>query len=561
MLNHLHIHNFAIVPTLDLEIQAGFTAITGETGAGKSILVDALGLLLGERSDAGWVRPGAERAELTAEFSVKNNEEARKWLEDSELSSDDSCLLRRTINSSGRSRAWINGSPVTVAQIQSLGQLLVEIHGQNEHLRLTRTAEQFRLLDGSGQYERELSQLENAFSQWQQVTRELQNLENDASLSSSELEFLNYQLTELQQYDLSADAVDALQTEHDRLAAGGSLLDALNASIELLDPDSSVDSAGINSDLNSALSHLRKFTSLDEDINDACGMLQEAGVICAEATRSLNAARERVDLNPARFEAVSKTLGQLHDLARKHHVRMDDLEAHMLALEKRVEDAGSSEQRRQQLQAELHKRLDDYRLAAKQLHVKRKQHAGELSGRVIALMAELGMAGGTFDLSVTLNPQARPALRGDDEVQIKISANPGLPPGPLNKIASGGELSRISLAIKVASSGGRETITQIFDEVDAGIGGETANAVGRLMKRLSGNGQALCVTHLAQVAVCATHQLQVRKATGKGSTLVDTSLLDGAARVDEIARMLSGKISEQSRAHALELLNTGSLAG
>lgn len=211
------------------------------------------------------------------------------------------------------------------------------------------------------------------------------------------------------------------------------------------------------------------------------------------------------------------------------------------------------------MKAELQNSLADYRVAAKNLHMKRKQRAAELSKRVTALMGELGMAGGTFELAVSLNPQARPTIRGDDEIQIRISANPGLPPGPLNKIASGGELSRISLAIKVAASGGSESVTQIFDEVDAGIGGETANAVGKLMKRLSGHGQALCVTHLAQVAVCATHQLQVRKATGKDSTLVDTRLLDETSRADEVARMLSGKITEQSRAHAIELLKNGAM--
>jgi DNA repair protein RecN (Recombination protein N) len=235
---------------------------------------------------------------------------------------------------------------------------------------------------------------------------------------------------------------------------------------------------------------------------------------------------------------------------------MEDLEEAAQALAARIDFAGSSGKRRSQLQAELTIRLDEYRSAAKDLHIQRKQHAAILSEHVTILMAELGMAGGTFDLAVSLNPNSKPALRGDDELQIRISANPGLPPGPLNKIASGGELSRISLAIKVAASGSSESVTQIFDEVDAGVGGETANAVGQLLKRLSTNGQALCVTHLAQVAICASDQLQVSKATGDESTLVDTILLDEDGRVDEIARMLSGKVSNQSRAHALELLRT-----
>ena len=566
MLNHLHIRNFAIVPSLDLDIREGFTAITGETGAGKSILVDALALLLGDRSDAGWVRAGAERAELTAEFSVANNKDAQKWLSDSELSANGNCLLRRTINANGRSRAFINGSPVTVAQIQSLGHLLVELHGQLEHLRLTKTAEQFKLLDNSGNYAKELNRVQSTFASWQRVAAELGRLNHETSISTPDLEFLNFQLAELQQHELSAQAISDLETEHDRLAAGGALLEALTYSIELLQPGSASGRAGINSELNNTLARLQEFIPLDTDICDACQMLQEAAVNCGEAINSLRAARDRVDLNPSRFEGVANILGQLHDLARKHRVRMDGLEEVMDKLSTRIERAGSSEQRRSELEAELQICLDDYRKTAKILHRKRTQHASELSNRVIELMAELGMAGGTFELMVSLNPQATPSPRGDDELQIMISANPGIPPGPLNKIASGGELSRISLAIKVAASGGDESITQVFDEVDAGIGGDTANAVGRLMKRLSanrlsGSGQALCVTHLAQVAVCARHQLLVRKASGGGATSVDTSLLDSDDRVDEVARMLSGKISEQSRAHAIELLNAANSVG
>jgi DNA repair protein RecN (Recombination protein N) len=560
MLNNLHIRNFAIVPTLDLDIRDGFTAITGETGAGKSILVDALGLLLGDRSDAGWVRSGADRAELTAEFSVDDNDEARKWLDVSELSAGDSCLLRRTINTSGRSRAFINGSPATVAQIQSLGNLLVEIHGQNEHLRLTKTAEQFNLLDHSGNYAKDLDKVKSTFAGWKQLTEELNALNRETLVSVNDLEFLNFQLAELQQQDLSADAVSTLQTEHDRLAAGGSLLDALTSGIELLEPESAHSDSGISSNINTTLGQLQEFIPLDADISEACQMLQEAAVNCSEAINSLRIARDRVDLNPSRFEKVANTLGQLHDLARKHRVRMDDLEEVKNKLASRIESAGSSEQRRSELEAALESRLLDYRKAAKNLHRKRSLHASEISKRVIELMAELGMAGGLFELVVSLDSKKAPSPRGDDGIQLNISANPGLAPGPLSKIASGGELSRISLAIKVATACGRDAVTQIFDEVDAGIGGDTANAVGRLMKRLSGSGQALCVTHLAQVAVCATHQLQVRKASGKETTAVDTSLLDIESRVDEIARMLSGNISEQSRAHALELLGAAGKA-
>ena len=554
MLTHLHIRNFAIVPELSLDFREGFTVITGETGAGKSILVDALGLLLGDRSDSAWVSPGAKRAELAAEFSLESNAAARRWLDESDLSADDSCLLRRTINSSGRSRAFINGSPVTVSQIQALGNLLVEIHGQNEHLRLTRTDEQFRLLDGSGNYTKDIKSVRSAFEDWKTVANELKDLEQDSSVSTSDLAFLNFQLDELLQHELSEDVITTLQTEHDRLAAGGALQDTLTSAIERLEPDSTEGSQGINSGLASALAQLQQFTPLDNNIADACQMLQEAAVNCAEATDSLRIARDRVDLSPARFEEVASQLSHINDLARKHQVKMEQLEEVRDKLSERINRAGSAGQRRSKLEKKLTVCLDVYRHAAERLHGSRQQHATILSGEVMKLMSELGMAGGVFDLTVTHTPETTPAVRGDNEVQINISANPGSDPGPLSKIASGGELSRISLAIKVAASGDSEAVTQVFDEVDAGIGGDTANSVGQLLKRLSLNGQALCVTHLAQVAVCATHQLQVRKQSDKLSTLVDTNLLGNEDRIDEIARMLSGRVSDQSRAHARELL-------
>jgi DNA repair protein RecN (Recombination protein N) len=329
--------------------------------------------------------------------------------------------------------------------------------------------------------------------------------------------------------------------------------------MEILEPETVSGNGGVNAGLHTALGHLHQFIPLDNDIGAACQMLEEAAVNCGEALDSLRSARERVDLDPSRLENAAESLSRLHELSRKHRVPMDGLEAVMVALAGRIERAGSSEKRRIELENELQGRLADYRKAAKKLHQQRKKHAAELSSRVTALMADLGMAGGTFELAVELDLQAPPSARGDDSLAISISANPGLPPGPLNKIASGGELSRISLAIKVATAGGGDAVTQIFDEVDAGIGGDTANAVGRLIQRLSqragaGIGQALCVTHLAQVAVCAKHQLQVRKETGKETTVVDTNMLGIDERVDEIARMLSGTISDQSRAHAGELL-------
>ena len=560
MLNHLHIANFAIVPELNLDFSSGFTAITGETGAGKSIMVDALGLLLGDRSDAGWVRSGASRAELTAEFSLQSNRPARLWLEAADLSEGEECILRRTISSNGRSRAFINGTPVTLAQIQGLGQLLVEIHGQNEHLRLTNVKEQFKLLDTSGVYDKQLTAVKAAFASWKELCDELEALELDSAVSPSDLEFLNFQLDELEQHALSADAIEKLQAEHDRLAAGDDLQAALTSAVESLEPESDTTARGINDSINSTLARLQRFASLDAGISDACQMLQEAAVDCAEALNTLQGVRDDIDLDPVHFEKLSNKLSSLNELARKHRVPMEGLEAVRDAMADRILRAGNSEKRRKDLTTEIDSALKSYREAAKNLHQQRKKHAAQLSGQVLELMSELGMAGGSFDILVTHQPDAVPSARGDDDIQIKISANPGMAPGPLSKVASGGELSRISLAIKVAAAGASEAITQIFDEVDAGIGGDTANAVGQLLKRLSMKGQALCVTHLAQVAVCASQQLQVRKDTDQSSTAVNTGLLDDAQRIDEIARMLSGRISDQSRAHAVELLSAANAA-
>lgn len=554
MLKHLHISNFAIVPSLELDFEPGFTAVTGETGAGKSILVGALGLLLGDRSDANWVRPGEERAELTAEFDISANTAAQRWLAAAELETDDICLLRRTISNGGRSRAFINGSPVTVAQLQALGDRLVEIHGQNEHLQLTSPAAIFRLLDGSGSYARELTGVADAHDGWRQAQDALETLEQDSAVPAAELEFLQFQLDELQQFDLDADAIAALQAEHDRLAAGDALLEAVRDSMQRLDPEPGGDRDGVNSGLNRALDDLRAFAHLDQDIAASCQMLQEASVNTIEAVNALRAAIERIDTDPARFDALDDELGRLNGLARKHGVAMEALGGVRDTLAARVEAAGNSAERRDELRDRAAALLERYREAARALHEKRGAHAAELAQRVTGLMADLGMAGGCFELNVTHDPEQAPRRRGDDRVQVMVSANPGLPPGPLAKIASGGELSRISLAIKAAASHSPETLTQVFDEVDAGIGGETANTVGQLLRRLAGAGQALCVTHLAQVAVCATHQLQVSKAAEADSTRVETRLLGAGERVDEIARMLSGRLSEQSRAHARELL-------
>jgi len=551
MLSHLYIKNFAIIPSLALDFRGGFTVITGETGAGKSILVDALGLLLGDRSDSSWVRQDADRAELSAEFQLLDNPAADKWLSDSGLDNDDQCILRRLISANGRSRAWINGSPVTLQQLGELGNLLVEIHGQNEHVLLRSPAQQFHLLDDSGHYTRQLQAMTSAFRQWKTLQDEFAQLEQESGISPAELDYLKFQLRELETHSIPPTELQALEQEHRKLAQGGSLVEALDFSSTTLNDDDH----GSGVLIQSVLSRLEPYRDLDPSIDEAHTMLTEAMLNCQEAAGSIRVASERIDLSPERLAAVDSQLSLLADLARKHQVEMEALETVKQDLASRLQRSGDFESRRTDMESACAGALQQYRKSALAVSKYRNKHAKTLSSTVSQLMSELGMPGGILEFRIRHNDTSRPSANGDDEIEVLVSANPGIDPGPLAKIASGGELSRISLAIKVAASRGRTARTQIFDEVDAGIGGETANSVGSLMQRLAGDAQALCVTHLAQVAVCADHQLQVRKETQDNRTEVDTAILGERERVDEIARMLGGRISDQSRQHAREMLN------
>jgi DNA repair protein RecN (Recombination protein N) len=551
MLLHLHIKNFAIVPGLEQEFSPGFTAISGETGAGKSILVDALGLLLGARSDASWVRDGSDRAELTAEFALATNPAATHWLREHELDDGDQCLLRRSIQASGRSRAWINGTPVPISQLAELGNLLVEVHGQNEHVRLAKARQQRALLDRTGDYEASLEAVAVAYEAWQSAETALRETMESAALPASEMEFLRFQPKELETASLEPEAIAELEREHRLLAASGDLLKALDRCQAWLDQDEQ----GAAVLLQDALQALEPYTELEPAVAEARRMLDEALINTREAAATLDQVSAGVDLDPARLQQVTDRLSALGDLSRKHGVELEALAGVRETLHDRLDRAAHFDERREALEAEVAGCLEAYRSAARDLSERRARHAAELGSRVEQLMQQLGMGGGTFVIDVSHDPEAQPSALGSDRVDMLVSANPGMKPAPLARVASGGELSRISLALKVATadSGAR---TQVFDEIDTGVGGDTANAVGQLLQAVSEGGQALCVTHLAQVAVRADQQLQVSKRAAKRSTSVDTRVLDGPERVEEIARMLGGSVSDQSRAHAQEMLES-----
>jgi DNA repair protein RecN (Recombination protein N) len=554
MLNFLQIRNYAIIESLDLEFSGGFTCVTGETGAGKSILVDALGLLCGNRADTTAIKSGARKAELSAEFELLPDSPALLWLKEAEMNDGNTCLLRRTISENGRSRAWINGTAVTLQQLAGLGKHLIEIHGQNEHILLVQSAEQFRLLDGSGGYQGDLVQVRDCFETWSALALEKQTLLSETPLDAGDMDLMQYQIRELEGSMISADDFSAIEAEHRILAHGGEILEALEYSIEALQAEQS----GAGPAIHKVAERLDQHASLDSDIATAVELLRDAAINCDEAHHSIQSARTRLDLGPERLEELERQLGTQHDLARKHRVEPENLQQVLDQMNHRYQRAGSLEARLAELEAELESALLGYHAAARELHARRKTRAEELAITVTTLMQELGMEGGQFEFHVHYDDDGTPAPGGSDHLELRVSANPGVPPGLLRKVASGGELSRISLAIKVASKSGSAAATQVFDEVDAGIGGDTANAVGALLKSLSANAQALCVTHLAQVAAFADHQLQVQKLSEDEETRVETSLLADHERVDEIARMLGGHLSEQSRAHAAELLSMAS---
>lgn len=555
MLNFLQIRDYAIVDSLDLEFSGGFTCVTGETGAGKSILVDALGLLSGKRADTSAVRDSANKAELTAEFKLESTSPALSWLQDAELDDDEQCLLRRMISENGRSRAWINGTAVTLAQLAELGELLVEIHGQNEHILLVRNDEQFRLLDAGGFHDSELEKVRDCFATWAGLERQKQELLSEDPLDAGDRELIQYQIRELEEAMISADQFLTMEAEHRLLARGGELVEALTQSLAALEEEQT----GAGPLLHRAAAQLSLHADLDKDIAAALELLNSALIHCTEAIDSIQSAQSRMDASPERLSELERQLGVQHDLARKHRVEPDRLEQVLVQMKQRFDLADSLESRLTELEQQLDNALQDYRQSAQRLHGQRKARAEKLAQDVTSLMQELGMEGGVFDVQVNYDEARRPSARGNDELELLVSANPGVQPGLLRKVASGGELSRISLAIKVASRTGGGAATQVFDEIDAGIGGDTANAVGALLKSLSANGQALCVTHLAQVAAFADQQLQVQKHSDDQRTRIETSLLDEAQRIDEIARMLGGRLSDQSRAHAGELLALASV--
>ncbi|MDA0145330.1 DNA repair protein RecN [Vibrio toranzoniae] len=551
MLAHLSVNNFAIVKSLQLELSKGMTTITGETGAGKSIAIDALGLCLGGRSDAGMVRQGEDKTEVSAAFLLENNLHATRWLEDNELLDGGECILRRTISKEGRSRAFINGSPVPLSQLKSLGQLLINIHGQHAHHQLMKSDYQMAMLDQYAGHLNLLKSTRNAYQAWRQADNHLKELRENSQQNQAQKQLLEYQIKELNELSIGEEEYEELEQEHKRLSNSGELASTCQQAIELIYEGEEVNALGI---LQSANHSLIQLADLDERLAELPNLLSEAIIQIEETNSELRSYLDSIDVDPARMAYVEERFSKVMSMSRKHHVLPEELYKHHQDLLQQVEALDCSDEKLDELANEVESQYQSFVAKSDKLHKSRTRYAKELNKLITQSMHELSMEKAQFAIEVN-NTNTHPSPLGMDNVTFIVSTNPGQPMQPIAKVASGGELSRISLAIQVITAQKVDTPSLIFDEVDVGISGPTAAVVGKMLRTLGESTQVMCVTHLPQVAGCGHQQLFVAKNTKSGKTETQMHTLDEQQRISELARLLGGsQITESTLANAKELL-------
>lgn len=550
MLSRLSIRDFAVVAHAELAFGAGLTVISGETGAGKSLLVDALDFLCGARADAGAVRHGAERAELQAEFALADCPAALDWLREAELDDGVTCQLRRTLRADGGSRAWINGRAATIGQLAELAALLVEIHGQHEQQALLSRATQTELLDAYARHSGLQDAVREAALRWRKLRDEREALLARGDVAERTA-WLQHQLDELQAETLEPDALAELDASHRRHAHAASLIAACEGALERLGGEHA-----LGSQLQHLRSGLQREAGNEPRLNDVDAMLDSAAIQLDEALALLERIRDDLDLDPDALQEIERKLVRVQDLARKHRIAPDKLAAHRDLLAVELESLADADARLQRLDRDIASALTDWNAAAKRLTASRRKAGDALASVVETLIGELGMGGGRFEvaLDASTDPQA-PDPGGAERAEFLVSANAGQLPRPLRKVASGGELSRISLAIEVATLGLDAVPSMVFDEVDSGIGGAVAAAVGAKLRALGDTRQVLCVTHQPQVAAAGHAQYRVSKAAQDGITQSSVEVLDAPGRIGEIARMLGGaEVTKEAQAAAKRLL-------
>ncbi len=553
MLRTLYVKDFAVVGEADITFGQGLTVVTGETGAGKSLLVDALLLLAGNRADAAMVRHGSERAELSAEFDLSLRADLRAWLKEQELDDDDACQLRRVIRSEGTSRAWINGRPVTLTQLKALGERLVEIHGQHEHQSLLERRQQLALLDAFGRHATELQAVTALATRWREVNARIDAVPHGTD-RDERLDWLRHQLGELDQHALVPEQLAALEQEHRRLANAGQLVQGCAGLADLIDGDGEFTLARV---VARAQTESLRLGALDPKLAALTELIEAARIQIDEAGDTLTRYQNALDLDPQRLADIDAQLGKLHELARKHRVAMPELKAHAESLREEWQVIDAAGANIATLQREREGIRSDYAVAAAALTSARERAAAQIGEAVSALLADLGMDSGRFEVALERSAGSEPDAQGAERCEFLVSANPGQPVRALRKVASGGELSRISLAIEVAAIGLDDIGTMVFDEVDSGIGGAVAEVVGQKLRRLGSQRQVLCVTHLAQVAAQGHAHLQVIKSSANDMTETRIERLSAAERRDEIARMLGGvEIGRETLALAKQMLQS-----
>lgn len=545
MLRTLHVRDFVIVDEAEINFSPGFTVFSGETGAGKSILIDALSLVLGARGDTGQLRTGAQRAEISAVFETPAS--LHDWLAERELDPSDDLVLRRIIDAQGRSKAYVNGVPANLGMLRELGEHLVDIHGQHAHQGLLAAAGQRDMLDQQGGLTALVREVADAWQTWQRSLRALEAAQGNAEAVQQERDRLQWQHDELQALAPRPGEWELISNEQSRLAHGQALLEGSTRTLALLDSE---DASALQA-LNAAAQQIQQMLRHDAQLQSVADAIESARISASEAVSDLNSYLDRVDLDPDALARAEQRVAALFDAARKFHVEPEELPALLENVAAALADTEAAIDL-EALQARTREAESAYHSVADRLSKERRKTAQRLAQEVTAAMQELAMQGGAFE--VHLEPAA-PGPHGKESVEFRVAGHEGTPLRPLSKVASGGELARLSLALSVIASQAARVPTLIFDEVDTGIGGAVAEVVGRLLQQLGLRHQVLCVTHLPQVAARGAHHFEVRKTTAGGATLSDIRLLDQQSRVDEVARMLGGmKITETTRRHATEML-------
>lgn len=549
MLTHLSINSLTLVDQLELEFDPGMSVITGETGAGKSILLGALGLALGDRADSSLIAQGAKKAEVNATFDLANHDRALKWLKERALDEGEECILRRVVSNDGRSRAFINGSSINLGELRTLSEMLLDVHSQHEHQSLLKRETHRRLLDEFGGLGEVVTEVKARFQAAQTIRAALESRRQDAEEESARVQLLSYQADELEKLAVSPGETTELEREQKLLNSADDIQTRLQQALQLCQDDDEQSAASLVSRAVSLLAGIE-----DKSVQSVRDLLNTAKIQIEEAIHDLNATTDRFSADPAKLNEVENRLSGIYEAARKHHVQPDELPALTEQIQSELHNILNAEEQLEEMQTQLDEAEAEYANMAEKLSQARRKTADLLQSEVTAALQDLGMSGAQFSASVV---ESEPHSHGINEIEFRIATIPGTEPGALSRIASGGELSRISLAIQVITATSSNTPTLIFDEVDVGVGGATAEVVGTLLRKLGATAQIVCVTHLPQVAAQGHHHYVVSKSTTSDSASTTVVKLNEEEKIDEIARMLGGvEKTEQSLAHAEKMLGS-----